>query len=227
LGVKGVQVVQPRRPAAETNDDTTVILGILESVGRNGNVSQRTLAAELGIALGLMNAYVKRCVKKGLIKVQQVPKRRFAYYLTPQGFAEKSRLTAGYLSSSFDFFRRTRQDCEQTLRLAAERGLTRIALLGASDLAEITVICAVESNVSIVAVVAPELTRKTFVGVPVMQDIASAHGQIDGAIVTETRAPAEIYAAAVRQLGHERVLFPNVLRSAIGPTASEQQAVAS
>src|SRR3972149_3537538 len=103
--------MQPQR-ASTDKKDSTVILGILETVGRNGNVSQRTLAAEFGIALGLMNAYVKRCVKKGLIKVQEVPPRRFAYYLTPRGFAEKSRLTAGYLTSSFDFFRRTRQDCE-------------------------------------------------------------------------------------------------------------------
>ena len=43
--------------------------------------------------------------------MRQVPLNRYAYYLTPQGFAEKSRLTAEYLAASFDFFRRARGDC--------------------------------------------------------------------------------------------------------------------
>ena len=63
------------------------------------------------IALGLANAYLRRCVRNGLVKMSQVPLNRYAYYLTPQGFAEKSRLTAEYLAVSFNFFRRARGDC--------------------------------------------------------------------------------------------------------------------
>src|ERR1700683_182480 len=99
--------------AAETNrsEDERILLDLLNSVERDGGQSQRRLASELGIALGLVNAYLKRCVKKGLIKVTHAPARRYMYYLTPQGFAEKSRLTAEYLSSSFSFFRRAQSDC--------------------------------------------------------------------------------------------------------------------
>src|SRR5829696_7987799 len=98
----------------EAGDDR-ILLGLLESVERDGAQSQRRIAEELGIALGLVNAYLKRCVKKGLVKVSEAPARRYAYYLTPQGFAEKSRLTVDYLSSSFSFFRRARSDCSHIL----------------------------------------------------------------------------------------------------------------
>jgi len=91
--------------------DERIVLGLLESVERDGAQSQRKLASELGIALGLVNAYLKRCVKKGLLKVSEAPARRYAYYLTPQGFAEKSKLTVDYLSYSFLFFRQARADC--------------------------------------------------------------------------------------------------------------------
>ena len=47
------------------------------------------LAAELGMAVGLVNAYLNRCIQKGLVKATQAPARRYAYYLTPQGFARK------------------------------------------------------------------------------------------------------------------------------------------
>src|SRR3984885_1756029 len=68
-----------------------IVLGLLTSVDSNGARSQRHIAVELDIALGLVNAYVKRSIKKGLVKVSQAPARRYAYYLTPQGFSEKSR----------------------------------------------------------------------------------------------------------------------------------------
>ena len=77
----------------EEFEKTRIMLGLLESVERNGEQTQRHLASELGIALGLVNAYLKRCVKRGLLKLGEAPARRYAYYLTPHGFAVKSRLT--------------------------------------------------------------------------------------------------------------------------------------
>ena len=56
-------------------DKDKILLGLLESVERNGGQSQRHLASELGIALGLVNAYLKRCIKKGLVKVSGAPPR--------------------------------------------------------------------------------------------------------------------------------------------------------
>ena len=71
--------------AVEREDDHT--LGVLSAVSEEGNLSQRRLALHLGVALGLANSYLKRCVKKGWVKVHQVPGNRYLYYLTPRGFA--------------------------------------------------------------------------------------------------------------------------------------------
>ena len=96
----------------ESSEDERIVLNLLNSVD-DGAQSQRRIAEELGIALGLVNAYLKRCVRKGLVKVSEAPARRYAYYLTPQGFAEKSRLTIEYLTSSLSLFRRARGDCTE------------------------------------------------------------------------------------------------------------------
>src|SRR6202046_5507378 len=98
----------------EKTEEARIRLDLLNSVERDGGQSQRRLASELGIALGLVNAYLRRCVKKGLVKVTEAPARRYAYYLTPHGFAEKSRLTVEYLGISFSFFRQARADCAET-----------------------------------------------------------------------------------------------------------------
>src|SRR3981189_3712812 len=113
---------------AKETDRAQIILGLLEAVERDGSQSQRRLASELDIALGLVNAYLARCLKKGLVKARQAPARRSVYYLTRRGFVEKSRLTVQYLSSSFGYFREAKADCLLLLRTAQARGFSRLVL---------------------------------------------------------------------------------------------------
>src|SRR5207302_7298851 len=124
--------------------------GVVDAV-EGGNVTHQRRSSELGIAHGLVNSYVKRCINKGLIKVQQAPPRRYAYYLTPTGFVGKSQLVASYFMHSFDFFRRARASCEVTLSSITAAGHKRVAMVGASELAEIAAIVATEIDVTIVA----------------------------------------------------------------------------
>jgi DNA-binding MarR family transcriptional regulator len=199
-------------PGAERgSDNPRIVLGLLESVERNEKLSQRRLAAELDVALGLVNAYLKRCVKKGLVKVTAAPARRYAYYLTPQGFAEKSRLAVEYLSFSFSFFRAARADCTDMLDGASAKGWTQIALAGVSDLAEISIICALESGVQIVAVVDDTSDQKQFIGRPVVGSFGAIAELCDAILLTEFKKPAEVLAAAVAQFGADRVLVPALL----------------
>ena len=89
-------------PRRNTEEDR-IVLGLLESVERGSARSQRRLAAELGIALGLVNLYLKRCVNKGLVKVAEAPARRYAYYLTPRASPRRlgSRLNSSRTRSNY------------------------------------------------------------------------------------------------------------------------------
>src|SRR5258708_33366322 len=90
-----------------------IVLGVLDAVERNPSVTQRSVARELGIALGLVNAYLHRCLSKGLIKIGQVPLRCYAYFLTARGMSEKSRWTAIYLTYTCSFFRADQMHCNE------------------------------------------------------------------------------------------------------------------
>jgi DNA-binding MarR family transcriptional regulator len=192
-------------------DDARIMLGLLSSVERDGGQSQRRLGSELGIALGLVNAYLKRCVKKGLIKVSQAPARRYVYYLTPQGFAEKSRLTMEYLSFSFGFFREAKADCTSALKAAVERGFNRVVLAGISDLAEIAMICAPETGAKIVAVVDKAAKHSNFVGVPVVSSFESIVDTFDAVLITDIQNTPATLEQVVALLGTERVWVPALL----------------
>lgn len=187
------------------------IAGLLAFVEREAHVSQRKLAGELGVALGLVNTYIKRCVKKGLIKVQQVPPRRYAYYLTPSGFAEKSRLTAEYLSWSLSFFRRARTEYSNLLELALQHRLNTIALYGGSDLTEIAILCAAEHGVVIAAIVDPGMRRAEMLHIPVVASLDTAPSRPNGAIITGIHDTQRWYDLAVGDLGSRCVLAPAML----------------
>jgi DNA-binding MarR family transcriptional regulator len=201
----------PQSARNEEADNSRIVLGLLESVERDGAQSQRKLASDLGIALGLVNAYLKRCVKKGLVKIGNAPPRRYAYYLTPHGFAEKSRLTVEYLSSSFSFFRRARGDCSAVLKAARAKNWNRVVLIGVSDLAEIAAICALEQGVTIVAVVDTKSAADRFVGAPVVPSLAAVPGEFDALVVTDLQATRESVKSVVDQLDAGRVLVPELL----------------
>jgi DNA-binding MarR family transcriptional regulator len=196
--------------AAFAHDDE-ILLGVLSAVEQNANVSQRHISNELGVALGLANAYLRRCVRKGLIKIQQVPRRRYIYYLTPRGFAEKARLTGQYLSASFTFFRRAREQMSALLSECETKGRRRIALAGVSDLAEIATLCAHERDVELVGVVDGDYRGSHFFGLPVRRTLEE-FGGVDALIVTHLLAPEKVYAEFVSELGVERVLAPRLLR---------------
>ena len=207
----------PQTARSEDSENVRIVLGLLESVERDGAQSQRKLASDLGIALGLVNAYLRRCVKKGLLKIGQAPARRYAYYLTPHGFAEKSRLTVEYLSSSFSFFRRAREDCSSVLQAAHARGWNRVALIGVSDLAEIAMLCALEQGITIVAVVDANCEKTPFVGTSVVKSIAAVSGGCDALVVTDLQATRESVQSMVNQLDSDRVLVPALLGIRINP----------
>jgi DNA-binding MarR family transcriptional regulator len=201
-----------RRVAEENVETSRIMLGLLDAVEQDRVQSQRHLASELGIALGLVNAYLKRCMKKGLVKVRQAPARRYAYYLTPQGFAEKSRLTVEYLSYSFSFFRQAKTDCSELFRLAHVRGLDGVLLLGQSDLAEIAALCAIEQGVTVAGLVDAENDAKHFMGGPVFKDIGAVDVPFDAVLITDFKNARSTCEAAIERHGIERVLVPDLLR---------------
>lgn len=189
-------------------------LGLLDVVAEGESISQRGLAERLGVALGLTNAVLKRCVKKGLLKIQQAPARRYAYYLTPQGFAEKSRLTAEYLSHSLHFFRAARQEYSDIFQNCANRGWTRVILVGATDLAEIASLAVNGTDVQIVGIIDPGRNEASFSNLPIFQtvDAIQPSQRPHAVILSETVNPQDVYDSLAELMPRERVLSPRLLR---------------
>ncbi len=190
--------------------ETQTTLRLLSDIEREQFSSQRTFSVRLGIAVGLTNAYVRRCVKKGWVKMRRVPARRYAYYLTPKGFTEKSKLVGEYLASSFAFFRIARSQCVDALQRCERSGWRRVALYGQGELVEIATLAAKETSVELVAVIAPGCNAPELAGLPVAADTASAP-PFDAVLVADIADPQAAYDRLYRDLPDERIVTPPLL----------------
>lgn len=186
-------------------------LEILNTISEQNDITQRHLADRLGVALGLANSYLKRCVKKGFVKIQQAPANRYLYYVTPQGFAEKSRLTAEYLSYSFDFYRRASADMVVALERCRDDGAITVLFAGISELAEIGSIRVQEMGLELVGTYEPGTEIKQFVGKPVWRDCLQAPAT-DACILTSLAPSAALLADLIAQHGPDWVHVPEIVR---------------
>lgn len=196
-------------------DRNSITLGVLSAVEEDDRATQRAISRDLGIALGLTNAYLKRCIRKGFIKVRQIPTNRYAYYLTPTGFAEKSRLTGEYLTTSFNFFRTSREQCSALFDICHKNRWNRIALAGFGDLAEIATLCIGDDrNIEILGIIKTsddQNTPEKLAGLPIvnnMTDLAKVHA----VIVTDIENGQKVFDAFSKEIPPERVLTPPLLK---------------
>lgn len=192
------------------NGNLTETVELLDNVAGQEAPNQRALARKLGISVGLVNALVHRAVRKGLIKIKHVPARRYAYYLTPKGFAEKSRLVAEYLDRSLSFFRTARQEYSEAFARCAAAGHKRVVLCGAGELAEIATLAAYGLDVTLVAVLDVETNQARVAGLPVIRSIDEVEAG-DILVITDERNPQETYDRLAAVAG-DRVLAPAFLR---------------
>jgi len=202
-------------------DQSRIILDILESVDRDSERSQRSRASEIGIALGLTNAYIKFCIHKGYLKARKISARNYRYILTPKGFAEKSRLAMNRLSASLGFVRAVRGEYAALYQSEPVRHWKSIAIVGTSTLAEICAICAMEGGVSIEAIIDPDSADKKKLGLPLHRDLSLVASTIGGAVIADLDQACRARDLAQSALGADRVAIPPFLYAALSQGGAE------
>lgn len=192
------------------NKYNDMTLELLSAVEADSRVTQRSLANTLGIALGLTNSYLKKCIDKGLVKIKQVPANRYAYYLTPRGFTEKSRLTAEYLKASFSFYRRAKTDLTYIIDNCYANNKFRIILSDFSELSEIATIISLSRDIKLVGIIGNKINDKILNNIPVISDIKSCH-KFDAVIITDIYNTKSRYQYLSKIISPTKLMVPDLI----------------
>ena len=102
-----------QRPSDKWEDLRFRVLRLLEA---NPELTQRDLARELGIGVGLVNYCLRALLEKGLIKYERFRasqnKLRYAYVLTPAGLADRAAITTRFLQRQIAEYERLQAEIE-------------------------------------------------------------------------------------------------------------------
>jgi DNA-binding MarR family transcriptional regulator len=130
----------------ETPTETARELSLLENIERDPDVTQASLATQLGVAVGTVNWHIKRLIDKGYVKVKRAERRKLRYIITPEGIAKRAHLTVDYVEQQFLLYRNTRQKVKEHIEKIRQAGFDRVLILGEGDVADICKLTCLEQN---------------------------------------------------------------------------------
>ena len=131
----------------EPSSDRELIL--LEQIEHDPDVSQATLATQLGVAIGTVNWHIKRLIAKGSVKVKRAQRRKLRYIITPEGLAFRASLTVNYIETSMSLYRKTRLHVRELLHEVEQAGYHQVHIDGDGDIADICRLTCLEQGIHI------------------------------------------------------------------------------
>ncbi len=131
-------------------------LNLLQELEKNPIISQRELSNKFGIALGVTNSCLKRMVRRGWIRITGFNHHKIGYYLTPKGFAEKTKLSLHLISWTVGHYSALKDVIGSKLLEMQNMGIERIVFYGVSDEMEIAYITLQGVNLKLVGIVEDE-----------------------------------------------------------------------
>jgi len=137
---------------------------ILDELSKDGNVTQRDISNRLGLALGLVNSYLKNLASKGYITVSTIPARQYKYYLTPKGFMEKAALAYRHLYNFTNLYNIARRDFRILFQRIQDDGVKKVVFCGVDEVAEIAYLTLQEFDLELVGVVDNKKREEPFFG---------------------------------------------------------------
>ena len=135
----------------EASPETTRELSLLEQIESDPDVTQASLATQLGVAVGTINWHLKRMIAKGYVKVKRAERKKLRYIITPEGIALRARLTIDYVERSFDLYRKTRRRVKEHLATIRKAGCEGVRLTGEGDVADICRLTCIEQGFKLVS----------------------------------------------------------------------------
>ncbi len=185
--------VQKLNSDKQENQDTYKSFLLLDEISKGEPLSQRDLSKKLNIALGLVNSYIKNLVSKGYITIKAIPAKRYTYYLTPKGFAEKTRLTYYHLQNFTNLYREARRDFKELFGRFYEEGVKSVVFAGADEAAEIAYLSLQEFDIKFAGIVDNERAGNDFFKYKIMPFEKIKEIEADFIIVSSFLKKDEIY----------------------------------
>ncbi len=122
---------------------------LLDAISQDPLVTQASLSARLGMAVGSVNWYIKRLINCGYVKVSHLDRTRLKYHLTPEGMSILTQRTLQYMKRSLAVYNELRQKARTIVADLQARGITHVCLEGDDEVIDILRLTCIEEGLSL------------------------------------------------------------------------------
>ena len=178
-------------------------INFLSELEKNQIVSQNVISKKIFVSLGMVNALLKKAISKGFVKAKSAPYKRYIYYLTKQGFTEKSNLVREYLEDSLSFFKKTKLLYSEIFKKIKNK---KIYIIGEGDLVDVSRLAAIETNVSIAGHLI--IKNKKLV---ILSGKFEKHTNDSVYIIVESKLPQGVYDSLKKIVPYNSIFHPKIL----------------
>jgi predicted transcriptional regulator len=122
---------------------------LLSEIAQDSMVTQANLSKRLGIAVGSVNWYIKRLIKRGYVKVSHLDRTRLQYDLTPEGMSVFTERAMLYAKDSLQIYKQFRQMAKSIISELRAKQISEVYLEGNDEIMDILRLTCIEAGISL------------------------------------------------------------------------------
>jgi DNA-binding MarR family transcriptional regulator len=180
-------------------------LSVLLAIQDSPQLSQHKIAQLTDLSSSMVNNYMKRLQKEGLVKVTGKTNRTQGDHLTPDGQKELLSLFLDYSAEIVRLYSATKKQVADRLHRLHSEGIRSIALFGAAETAEVVHAALKDMPLEVKGIVDsnPGKQGARFNGFVVQPPDSLKSMNADAVLITSFARQEEIYGCIQRILGQE------------------------
>ena len=122
---------------------------LLNEIAQDSMVTQANLSKRLGMAVGSVNWYIKRLIKRGYVKVSHLDRTRLQYDLTPEGMSVFTERAMQYAKDSLTIYKKFRHMAKEIVKELKKMGISRVSVVGDDEIMDILRLTCLEAGITV------------------------------------------------------------------------------
>lgn len=122
---------------------------LLNEIANDSMVTQANLSDRLGIAVGSVNWYIKRLIKRGWVKVSHLDRTRLKYDLTSEGMKVFTQRALSYAKDSLKVYTQFREKARALALELKQQDVKKVYLNGNDEMMDILRLSCIEAGIQI------------------------------------------------------------------------------
>lgn len=122
---------------------------LLEAISQDEMATQANLATELGMAVGSVNWYIKRLIRRGYLKATRMDRTRLRYNMTAEGLEVLRRRATQYIKDSLAVYKDLRKEAKAFIATLTAQGIESVYIDGEDEALDIFRLSCMEANLKV------------------------------------------------------------------------------